>query len=232
MATPYEVTLTPSAYEHIKALRRYDRNAVLDAIKRQLVNAPSEETRNRKLLRKNPFADWELRVGRCRVLYDVDEEQRDRANTCSRHERRKQTDNRWEGGDTVKTVNIASQPVSAAELLDMARGDSLLVKTEKGDSFVISQADEFVTEVELLRATMPSCQCSTSLRKKTRRFPWTRSRRSFARMTSLGLSPLGHEIIRELLQAVQQNCPGVVFRQQHNGPTEFVFEPLTRAPAA
>ena len=33
----------------------------------------------------------------------------------------------------------------------MARGDSLLVKTEKGDSFVISQADEFVTEVELLR---------------------------------------------------------------------------------
>ena len=74
MATPYEVTLTPSAYEHIKALRRYDRNAVLDAIKRQLVNAPSEETRNRKLLRKNPFADWELRVGRCRVLYDVDED--------------------------------------------------------------------------------------------------------------------------------------------------------------
>jgi len=51
----------------------------------------------------------------------------------------------------VKTVNIASQPVSAAELLEMARSDSLLVKTDKGDSFVISQADEFATEVELLR---------------------------------------------------------------------------------
>ena len=51
----------------------------------------------------------------------------------------------------MKTVNIASQPVSAAELLEMARSDSLLVKTDKGDSFVISQADEFATEVELLR---------------------------------------------------------------------------------
>jgi mRNA-degrading endonuclease RelE of RelBE toxin-antitoxin system len=30
------------------------------------------ETRNRKLLRENPLADWELRVGRFRVFYEVD----------------------------------------------------------------------------------------------------------------------------------------------------------------
>ena len=31
-----------------------------------------EETRNRKLLRDNPVADWELRVGEFRVFYEVD----------------------------------------------------------------------------------------------------------------------------------------------------------------
>ncbi len=33
----------------------------------------------------------------------------------------------------------------------MARRDSLLVKTDQGDSFLVSHADEFATEVELLR---------------------------------------------------------------------------------
>jgi hypothetical protein len=33
----------------------------------------------------------------------------------------------------------------------MARNDALLVKTQDGDSFVVSLADEFTTEVELLR---------------------------------------------------------------------------------
>lgn len=33
----------------------------------------------------------------------------------------------------------------------MARDDALLVKTGKGDCFVVSQADEFATEVQLLR---------------------------------------------------------------------------------
>jgi mRNA-degrading endonuclease RelE of RelBE toxin-antitoxin system len=31
------------------------------------------ETRNRKPLRPNPIAPWELRVGELRVFYDVDE---------------------------------------------------------------------------------------------------------------------------------------------------------------
>lgn len=51
----------------------------------------------------------------------------------------------------MKTVNLPSEPISAAELLDMARSDSVLVKTGTGDSFVVSHADELATEVELLR---------------------------------------------------------------------------------
>ena len=51
----------------------------------------------------------------------------------------------------MKTIDLSSEAVSASEIFEMARKDSLLVKTEKGDSFLVSQADEFATEVELLR---------------------------------------------------------------------------------
>ena len=51
----------------------------------------------------------------------------------------------------MKTVDLSLKPMSIAELLDMARKDPLLVKTGKGDSFVVSHSDEFATEVELLR---------------------------------------------------------------------------------
>ena len=51
----------------------------------------------------------------------------------------------------MNVVDLPAKPISAAELLDMARGEPLLVKTGKGDSFVVSPADELATEVELLR---------------------------------------------------------------------------------
>jgi hypothetical protein len=51
----------------------------------------------------------------------------------------------------VKTVDVSSESVSVTELLEMARDESLLVRTKKGDSFVVSHADEFAMEVELLR---------------------------------------------------------------------------------
>lgn len=72
MAGPFKVELTRTAFAHLEAQRRYDRNAILDAIRGQLTHTPTVETRNRKLLRESPLADWELRVGRFRVFYDVD----------------------------------------------------------------------------------------------------------------------------------------------------------------
>jgi len=72
MADAYTVVLTRPAYRHLEALRRYDRNRVLDAIRSNLTARPTEESRNQKLLRDNPLADWELRVQPFRVFYDVD----------------------------------------------------------------------------------------------------------------------------------------------------------------
>jgi hypothetical protein len=47
---------------------------VLDAVDEQLVHQPTVETRNRKPMRPNPLAPWELRIGNLGVYYDVEEE--------------------------------------------------------------------------------------------------------------------------------------------------------------
>jgi len=51
----------------------------------------------------------------------------------------------------MKTVDVSSSSFSINELPDMAKQESLLVKTKDGESFVISSTDEFDSEIELLR---------------------------------------------------------------------------------
>lgn len=48
-----------------------NRAIALTAIDRQLLHEPLRETRNRKPLRPNPVAPWELRVGDLRVFNEV-----------------------------------------------------------------------------------------------------------------------------------------------------------------
>ena len=48
----------------------------LDSLARQLAHEPTVETRNRKRLRPNPLAPWELRIGHLRVYFDVEEDPR------------------------------------------------------------------------------------------------------------------------------------------------------------
>lgn len=50
------------------------RTIVLDAVDEQLAYQPAVETRNRKPMRPNPVAPWELRIGDLRVYYDIQEE--------------------------------------------------------------------------------------------------------------------------------------------------------------
>ena len=49
----------------------HQRVIILDSIEKQLVHEPLTETRNRKPLRPNPVAPWELRIGNLRVFYEV-----------------------------------------------------------------------------------------------------------------------------------------------------------------
>lgn len=67
----YAVELTPEARGDVAALQKHEQKQVLDGIEEQLKHEPAVETRNRKRLRPNVVAEWELRLGRFRVFYNV-----------------------------------------------------------------------------------------------------------------------------------------------------------------
>ena len=71
---PYHIEYSPDAEDHLRSLTARQRAIALDAVDEQLVYQPTVETRNRKPMRPNLLAPWELRVGNLRVYYDVEEE--------------------------------------------------------------------------------------------------------------------------------------------------------------
>ena len=60
-----------SAEEQFARLTAGQRSIVADAVRTQLLYEPVRETRNRKPLRPNPLAPWELRAGSLRAFYEV-----------------------------------------------------------------------------------------------------------------------------------------------------------------
>lgn len=71
---PYRIEYSQDAEEHLRGLTRTDQVRLLDAVERNLRSQPTVETRNRKPMRPNPIAPWEMRVGDLRVYYDVRDE--------------------------------------------------------------------------------------------------------------------------------------------------------------
>jgi len=67
----FAIEFAPEAIDHVKGLSAFDRATVVEQIEVQLANQPEAETRNRKMMRENPLAKWELRVGALRVFYNV-----------------------------------------------------------------------------------------------------------------------------------------------------------------
>ena len=70
----YRIDYSPDTDEHLRLLTARQRSIVFDAVDEQLIHQPAVETRNRKPMRPNPLAPWELRVGELRVYYDMVEE--------------------------------------------------------------------------------------------------------------------------------------------------------------
>lgn len=68
---PYEIKFADRVRSHFVALTTQEHSTLLDAIEKQLTHEPLVETRNRKPLRPNPVAPWELRVGPLRAFYEV-----------------------------------------------------------------------------------------------------------------------------------------------------------------
>lgn len=70
----FDIDFSPEAAEDLKCFRKFEQQEVIAGIQKQLKHEPAVETRNRKKLRPNEVAEWEVRVSRFRVFYNVDEE--------------------------------------------------------------------------------------------------------------------------------------------------------------
>jgi mRNA-degrading endonuclease RelE of RelBE toxin-antitoxin system len=70
---PYTIEYSPEAVDHLETLTARQQAIVVATVDRQLRFQPMVETRNRKPMRPNPLAPWELRIGTLRVYYDVED---------------------------------------------------------------------------------------------------------------------------------------------------------------
>jgi len=68
----FSLDLVASARDDLRFFQKFEQQLILDAIERQLSTEPLIPTRNRKLLRPNRLATWELRVDRYRIFYNVE----------------------------------------------------------------------------------------------------------------------------------------------------------------
>jgi mRNA-degrading endonuclease RelE of RelBE toxin-antitoxin system len=67
----YHIEYSPDTEEHLREFSARDQRIILDTIDAQLRHQPTVKTKNRKPMRPNPLAPWELRIGKFRVYYDV-----------------------------------------------------------------------------------------------------------------------------------------------------------------
>ena len=67
----YRIVYSTHADAHVRALTARNRAVLFDEVERQLTYQPTLQTRNRKQMRPNTLAPWELRIGNLRVYYDV-----------------------------------------------------------------------------------------------------------------------------------------------------------------
>lgn len=68
----YRIEYSPAAVDHLRGLLAAEQRIVVDSVDEQLRDQPGLETRNRKLMRPNPVAPWELRIGALRVYYEIE----------------------------------------------------------------------------------------------------------------------------------------------------------------
>jgi mRNA-degrading endonuclease RelE of RelBE toxin-antitoxin system len=69
---PYKITITADGERQLRALPARDQRILEAAILSRLEHQPKKPTKALKRLRPNPLAEFELRAGGLRVLYNVE----------------------------------------------------------------------------------------------------------------------------------------------------------------
>lgn len=68
----YGIIFSPDALDQLRDFPVRQQRLIVDTITEQLTYEPAAITRNRKPMRPNPIAPWELRIGELRVYYDIE----------------------------------------------------------------------------------------------------------------------------------------------------------------
>lgn len=71
----YEIELSGNAVKDLEYFKKFERNVIVTGIEKNLIYEPSDETKNRKTLRPNDLATWELRIDMYRVFYNIVKEE-------------------------------------------------------------------------------------------------------------------------------------------------------------
>jgi mRNA-degrading endonuclease RelE of RelBE toxin-antitoxin system len=71
----FQITITADAESQLRALSAREQRLIETAVQARLPHQPATPTKAIKRLRPNPFAEFELRVGDLRVLYNVEGEE-------------------------------------------------------------------------------------------------------------------------------------------------------------
>jgi mRNA-degrading endonuclease RelE of RelBE toxin-antitoxin system len=74
--TEFRIEFTEEARGDLLSYTAHERKIIATEIRAQLSHQPVLTTKNRKPLRTNPVAPWELRIGRFRVFYEADDSYR------------------------------------------------------------------------------------------------------------------------------------------------------------
>ena len=69
----FEIKLTKEAISDLQWFKKGERSYIVGELESMVSPEPTTETGNRKRLRPNELAEWEVRIGDFRVFYDVDQ---------------------------------------------------------------------------------------------------------------------------------------------------------------
>src|ERR1044071_10333244 len=69
---PFDITITEDADRQFRSLPAREQRILGAAIQSRLLHQPTTPTKAIKRLRPNPLAEWELRAGDLRALYNVE----------------------------------------------------------------------------------------------------------------------------------------------------------------
>jgi mRNA-degrading endonuclease RelE of RelBE toxin-antitoxin system len=70
--TMFDIKFTEHAVEDLQVFTRSEQKWIVEMLEKQLIQDAASESEDRKRLNSDGQAQWEIRLGKARVFYDVD----------------------------------------------------------------------------------------------------------------------------------------------------------------